>query len=614
LPDAGAPTPRYFHSAVWTGTEMLILGTFGVQDRRSLGGRYRPATNQWSALPTAELAPAPRSGHSAVWTGSEVVIWGGASPYERFGDGARFAVTTESWASMSRVGAPSPREGHTATWTGTEMIVWGGVDGSTYLNTGARYDPVADVWRAVSTVGAPSPRARHTAVWTGQHLLVWGGTDNATGGLANGGRYDPTTDTWSALSRVGAPSARLWHSAVWSGEEMLVWGGNRASTGVGFFGDGGRYRPSTDSWVPISATGAPTPRERHTAVWSGDEMIVWGGFNDAGFGDQANGGRYRPATDSWQSVSNANAPSRRSEHQAVWTGSEMVVWGGTTLIYASTLVGGRYSPATDAWQLIPSTGGPSARYAHAAAWTSRGLFVWGGLLRPFVPTDDGGLYLPSALVPIGAIATSIVTATPTARLTISPTGTATTGATVTQAAQSPTPTPTADRTPRPAATATGEGTLAGEVMLAGRTSSATAGWGVLTVTLSQAGTVVRSETVALGSQGEFAIRELPPGTYDLDAKHPQSVSVRKAGVQVSSDGVPPIRLGPLPLGDANGDNRVTAADFTELKAQFAQATACAGSDPPSVPCADFDANRTVGPNDFTLLKQHFGLTGPVILP
>ena len=64
-----------------------------------------------------------------------------------------------------------------------------------------------------------------------------------------------------------------------------------------------------------------------TAVWTGTEMIIWGGVFDT-TGASA-GGRYNPATDSWTPTSTINAPSGREDHTAVWTGTEMIVWGGT---------------------------------------------------------------------------------------------------------------------------------------------------------------------------------------------------------------------------------------------------------------------------------------------
>jgi len=47
-----------------------------------------------------------------------------------------------------------------------------------------------------------------------------------------------------------------------------------------------------------------------------------------------------------------------------------------------------------------------------------------------------------------------------------------------------------------------------------------------------------------------------------------------------------------------------------LKQVFGQETLCAVQRPVPNPCADFDANPTVSPNDFSLLKQNFGLVGP----
>src|SRR5690348_9883147 len=98
---------------------------------------------------------------------------------------------------------------------------------------------------------------------------------------------------------------------------MIIWGGGDGPT---YFNTGGRYNPATDTWTSTSTINAPDPRSSHTAVWTGTEMIIWGGvlFNT--------GGRYNPDTDSWISTSTTNAPSARYVHTAVWTGSEMIVW------------------------------------------------------------------------------------------------------------------------------------------------------------------------------------------------------------------------------------------------------------------------------------------------
>ena len=61
-------------------------------------------------------------------------------------------------------------------------------------------------------------------------MIVWGG--NCCGGsyLNTGGRYNPATDSWTATSTANAPDGRLIHTAVWTGTEMIVWGGQGPPT------------------------------------------------------------------------------------------------------------------------------------------------------------------------------------------------------------------------------------------------------------------------------------------------------------------------------------------------------------------------------------------------
>jgi N-acetylneuraminic acid mutarotase len=70
---------------------------------------------------------------------------------------------------------------------------------------------------------------------------------------------------------------------------MIVWGGSDGST---YFNTGGRYDPATDTWQSTLTTGAPSERTYHTAVWTGARMIVWGGSD--GSGGLNTGGRYTP--------------------------------------------------------------------------------------------------------------------------------------------------------------------------------------------------------------------------------------------------------------------------------------------------------------------------------
>jgi hypothetical protein len=324
----------------------------------------------WTATSLTNV-PEARWFHKAVWTGTEMIVWGGFNDNGFLSTGGRYSPSTDSWAATNTVNAPT--DAGTAVWTGSEMIVWGG--GGDYVNTGARYNPATDSWVATSTANAPTARLEHTAVWTGTEMIVWGGMDVQFNSLNTGGRYNPGSDSWTATSTANAPDGRVLHTAVWTGSQMIVWGG---ATGALHLNTGGRYNPGTDSWLATSTANAPVPREDHTAVWTGFEMIVWGGHAP---GEDVNtGGRYNPSTDSWIATSIINAPEGRDSHTAVWTGNEMIVWGGTDFLPPEVVLntGGRYNPTTDAWNATSLVNAPLSRHNHTAVWTGSEMIVWGG--------------------------------------------------------------------------------------------------------------------------------------------------------------------------------------------------------------------------------------------
>jgi len=425
-----APSGRYLHTAVWTGSEMIVWGgaTSGPPYVLNTGGRYNPGTDTWTATGTTN-APAAREYHTAVWTGSQMIVWGGIDTSGDLYTGGRYNPGADTWTPTSTTSAPQPRNNHTAVWTGSQMIVWGGVGCQGYFNTGGRYcagilgpppTPTAtatpiggctnDTWAATSTVNAPDPRESHTAVWTGSEMIIWGGEGANSTLLNTGGRYNPATDSWTTTSTANTPTARTRHTAVWTGSEMIVWGGNSSTTELN---TGGRYNPTDDSWTATSTANAPTARQNHTAVWSGAEMIVWGGYGCGGNCTFISGGRYNASTDTWLATSTTNAPVARWDHTAVWTGSEMIVWGGADGIVNHTYLhtGGRYNPASDSWMPTSLMNVPLGRIAHTAVWTGSEMIVWGGVGETFNDTDTGGRYNPST---DGWTATSLADA-PSAR-------------------------------------------------------------------------------------------------------------------------------------------------------------------------------------------------------
>jgi N-acetylneuraminic acid mutarotase len=328
-PTTGA---RARHTAVWTGTEMLVWGGTDFTGPFATGARYNPVTDHWNPMSNG---PAMYD-HTAVWTGTEMLVWGGWAGNVPASALGRYNPTTYTWDSVPYSDGPAPRAQHTAVWTGSEMIVFGGIVfgplQNTYQNTGGRFDPQTSTWKLLPTTGAPT-RADHTAVWTGTEMIVWGGVDGTATAPTTGARYNPQTNTWTPMSTVGAPAGRHRHAAVWSGTEMIVWGGGAAG--------GGRYNPTTDTWTALPTTGAPDAPWDLTAVWTGSEMIVWGG--GGGSLVYGNGARFNPAANAWLPLPTPGMPAPRTSHTAVWTGSEMIVWGGQTASGQPTATGGRYS-------------------------------------------------------------------------------------------------------------------------------------------------------------------------------------------------------------------------------------------------------------------------------
>jgi len=333
------------------------------------------------------VAAAPLSGRfmpAAVWTGREMLVWGGAGcqgactgqDIRPHADGAAYDPSTDTW----RVLPPSPlaaRVGALAVWTGRELIVWGGMDGERFVADGAAFDPAANRWRSL----ALSPLAgRFSApmgtvfqvpgVWTGTEMLVWGqgaGVDSPDADLPAGAGYDPAADRWRLLAP--APVAPRIAVPVWTGHEMLVWGGQ---SGPGYFDDGAAYDPATDRWRTLPAS--PLAARFTFAVWSGAQMLVWGGeSSDRAFDD---GAAYDPAADRWLPL----APSPMTERRGfamLWTGEEMVVWGGAPGAGARLLAtGAAYHLGTGRWREIDPWG---ARLLPAGVWTGREAVVWGGI-------------------------------------------------------------------------------------------------------------------------------------------------------------------------------------------------------------------------------------------
>jgi len=327
----GGPSPRFELAAVWTASFNQLFvwgGQVGAGIYSGTGGLYRPATDVWQNIPSAD-APSARRGHSMVWDGTnEAIVWGGFSEDGYLNTGARFNLAQFAWKPIATANAPSRRESHVAIQAGPFMAIWGGRNINGKLGGGGIYHNVSNTWNQLPLAGAPVARSDAAAVWTGSRILIWGGA-SATGPEQTGGQllfqtgapFAPTE--WRAISTLNAPGPRLGHSAIWTGTRLIVWGGRNGSAALG---DGASYNPISDAWTALSAVDAPSPRANHTAVWTGAEMIVFGG--ETATGETASGAAFDPTANRWRSLSVLGSPVARSGAVGIWSGTELIIFGG----------------------------------------------------------------------------------------------------------------------------------------------------------------------------------------------------------------------------------------------------------------------------------------------
>lgn len=344
----------------------------------------RAAMGAWRLLPAAP-AVAPQSSLVSVWTGSQVLIRGVIWPRTGTPKAVLLGYTPSSgnWRTLAPGPAPHALEGwDNAVWTGTEMLVFGPA------GTGA-YNPVTNSWRPIAQnmfAGLGSAR-----VWTGRQEIFWGGgcCDDATAG---GAAYTPATGTWQPLPR--SPLSARYTSAVWTGTEMIVAGGFSPVTDPPrTFADAAAYNPATRNWRKLPPM--PAPRSDATGVWDGTEALFIAGTRANAGGPAADGVAFNPATGQWRRL--PAMAYTRTGFAAVWTGHQVLVWGGLTGPYVNQKIpphGVAYEPAANWWLALPMA--PlRGRTMPAAVWTGRQMIVWGGIVpatHQDKPLSDGAAY------------------------------------------------------------------------------------------------------------------------------------------------------------------------------------------------------------------------------
>ncbi len=381
-PKAERSGPRRRGLLIGVVLALVIAGVVFLRPSGGDDGGDGTVSAAWTPLPDAGLAS--RTGMAFVSTGRSMIVWGGSPSGGPANDGAMLELPANTWKPL----APSPLAGRTnasAVWTGSKMIVFGGLargagcQPACALSDGAAYDPATDNWSPM----APAPiagRSGHSAVWVQDRMVVWGGAVEGGKPTADGASYDPAADAWTVLPPAPL-EARIAHRTVASAHRMLVWGGSSGEGQAGkHFADGAIYSPAENAWKPMAAfpeTREGGGRDTFSSVWTGEKMLVWGGYSRNATCNPCNhedGAIYDLAADTWTLMS-PGPLSGRGAHRAVWTGREMLVWGGFNTTELND--GATYNPESDSWAALPQS--PLLpRQGQAMVLAGNQVLIWGG--------------------------------------------------------------------------------------------------------------------------------------------------------------------------------------------------------------------------------------------
>jgi hypothetical protein len=173
--------------------------------------------------------------------------------------------------------------------------------------------------------------------------------------------WDAKTDTWSKPKEC---DRRYAFSHCQIGNEVYVFGGAESSAFGWIKSDGAIYSFQDAQWRPLPTKDSPSGRRDGVMCSTGKKVLLWGGHQ---LGGGFIGERERvlprtalnevvafyPADQQWQALPSRDAPSARWKCSSVWTGNEMIVWGGRFGFGPTCTSGYAYNPESGQWRRLP---------------------------------------------------------------------------------------------------------------------------------------------------------------------------------------------------------------------------------------------------------------------
>jgi hypothetical protein len=230
---------------------------------------------------------------------------------------------------------------------------------------------------------APFPgaaRPEQASAFVRGHLLVAGG------GPTGDELWDLTlgTGTWTRAAALPVPSVPA-HLVPTDNGVLAVFVSEGGPTTVGV------YDLDHDSWQVIDTRrGLP---DAAAAVWTGTELLLWGGI-DAKGDAKATGIAVNPGTGQVTDLPTAPIQAR-SVPTGTWTGKEAVFLGGLHDARTPAVGAAAFDPTTRTWRTIADAPIPLARTT-PAVWTGRQVVIsCEARVAAWDPSTDRWTELPS---------------------------------------------------------------------------------------------------------------------------------------------------------------------------------------------------------------------------
>ncbi len=312
-----SPIGRSDHSMLWTGSKMLVIGGFN----RSSGNDgyltnvdlYDPERNIWTK--GQDMPSVHTDGSEIVWTGSEALVM--RNPL------IAYNPTNDDWRQIE---TSKPIGGKLFVWTGNRIFVCCTGDNS---ESAAFVNPTDGSVEEVPGFAFPTNGAPFSGIIgmesTETKIVVWYRLRKGSG-LYDYDHFlaifDITTKQWSKLDKnsIGAPNPQGKYLTKYNliGKDPLIF-----VPELGY-----SYDPLANIWQDLAA-----PNIRYSpAVLAGGKLLYWReqANDDDGIPLPGNGTIYDIASGLWSDMSLENAPEMRSDYRAIWTGTKMLVFGGST--------------------------------------------------------------------------------------------------------------------------------------------------------------------------------------------------------------------------------------------------------------------------------------------